>query len=218
MQEEKIIELKEYIIAQANNVEKMLGNTINGFLNKDKRQLEQVIDEEEKKINKTEVKIDKMYMNIFARYQTEAKELRTVLMISKMNIDLERVADHCVNIAESALELIDKPLVKPLIDIPRMSELTQRMIVDSINSFINEDVDLAQEVCERDNQVDDLKDQIIRELITYMIDDPRTIERSLNIIRIASNIEKIADLSTNIAEETVFVVNGKIIKHGRSCK
>ena len=213
MLEEKIIELKEQIVSQANNVEKMIEDCINGFLDKNSNVLKKVINEDENKINKNEIKIEKLYTDIFVRYQTEAKDLRTVLMISKMNIDLERVADQCVNIAESALFLIEKPLVKPLIDIPRMAEISKRMLVDSITSFIDEDENLAKDVCGRDEEVDILNEQIMRELITYMACETKTIERSLHLIRIAHNIEKIADLATNIAEEAVFIVNGKIIKH-----
>jgi phosphate transport system protein len=215
MLKEQIIELKKQIASQANNVEKMIDHCINGFLKNDKKLLKQVINEDENNINKNEVKIEKLYTDIFVRHQTEAKDLRTVLMISKMNIDLERVADQCVNIAESALFLIDKPLVKPLVDIPRMSEIAKNMLGDSINSFINEDENLAKNVCKRDENVDILNEQIMRELITYMSSDPKTIERSLHLIRISHNIEKIADLATNIAEEAVYVVNGKIIKHHR---
>ena len=215
MLKEKIIDLKEQIVSQANSVEKMIEDCINGFLKKDKDLLNKVINEDEDKINKNEVKIDKLYTDIFVRYQTEAKDLRTVLMISKMNIDLERVADQCVNIAESALFLIDKPLVKPLVDVPRMAEISKKMLIDSINSFIDEDEDLAKDVCYRDEEVDILNEQIMRELITYMACEPKTIERSLHLIRIAHNIEKIGDLATNIAEETVFIVSGKIIKHHR---
>jgi phosphate transport system protein len=215
MLKEKIIELKEHIVSQANNVEIMIVDCINGFLKKDKELLSKVINEDEIKINKNEVKIEKLYTDIFVRYQTEAKDLRTVLMISKMNIDLERVADQCVNIAESALFLIDKPSVKPIIDIPRMSEIAKNMLIDSINSFIDEDEELAKKVCLRDEEVDVLNEQILRELITYMACDPKTVERSLHLIRISHNIEKIADLATNIAEEAVFIVSGKIIKHHR---
>lgn len=218
MQEEKILELKEIIIAQANNVEKMIRNVIKGFLDQNKTILHQVINEDEQQINKNEIKIDKLYTNILARYHTEAKELRTVLMIAKMNVDLERVGDHCVNIAESALYLIDKPLVKPLIDIPRMSELACKMLTDSINAFIKEDDELARDICKRDQEIDDLNEQIIRELITYMVSDSQTIERGFHLIRLANNIEKIADLSTNIAEEAVYMVKGKVIKHHKGIK
>jgi len=134
-------------------------------------------------------------------------------MISKISNDLERMGDHAVNIAESSLFLIERPLVKPLIDIPRMAELTIKMLKDSTVSFIDENASLAQNVCERDSSVDDLKDQILRELITFMSSDPSTIERSLHLLRISNNLERIADLSTNICEDIIFMTKGKIIKH-----
>ena len=130
-----------------------------------------------------------------------------------MNSDLERIADHGVNIAEKALFLVERPPVKPLIDLPRMAEIALGMLKDSISSFINEDDRLAQEVLQRDNIVDAFTDQILRELITFMSSDPGTIERSLNLIMVSRNLERIADLATNIGEDVVFMVEGKVVKH-----
>jgi phosphate transport system protein len=175
--------------------------------------LNHVINDDEKTVNELEIKIDETCTNLIALYHPEAKDLRSILMISKMTADLERIGDCAVNISESSLYLIDKAPVKPLIDLPRMAEEANRMVKDSINSFINESAELAVNVCERDNVVDELRDQILRELITYMFSDPSTIERALHLIRISNNIERIADLSTNISEETVYVAKGMIIKH-----
>lgn len=210
---ESIIKLKELISIQSDNVEKMMKNVITGLLKKDKNALENVLGVEEKTVNDYEIKIDEAITNIFALFQPEAKDLRTVFMISRMNIDLERIGDQCVNIAESSLFLIDKKEVKPLIDIPRMSEEALKMLHDSVSSFLNENAEIAKDVCKRDQMVDELNEQIFRELLTYMISNPKTIERSFHLIRISNNIEKIADLATNIAEEAVFISSGKIIKH-----
>ena len=130
-----------------------------------------------------------------------------------MNNDLERIADHAVNISQSALYLIEQPLVKPLIDIPRMADTVIGMLNDGVNAFIHEDSSLASSVCTRDSDVDALRSQILRELITYMVSEPSTIERSLHLIRVSKNLERIADLSTNICEEVIFLVEGKVIKH-----
>ena len=124
------------------------------------------------------------------------------------------MADHAVNIAESAIYLIERPAVKPLLDTPRMAEETVSMVNDSLLAFVNEDAVLAKQVCERDNIVDGLANQILRELITYMSSDPSTIERALHILEISGNLERIADLSTNIGEDVIFMVEGKLIKHG----
>jgi len=132
-----------------------------------------------------------------------------------MNSDLERMGDHASNIADSGLYLISHAPVKPLIDIPKMAEETIRNISDSIGAFINEDAPLAQNVCERDHIIDELHVKIFHELVAFMTSDPTTIERSLYLIRIANNLERIADLSTNICEDVIFMVEGRVIKHHR---
>ncbi|HBE44144.1 MAG TPA: phosphate transport system regulatory protein PhoU, partial [Deltaproteobacteria bacterium] len=127
--------------------------------------------------------------------------------------DLERVADHAVNIAESSLFLIERPFVKPFIDVPRMAQESIGMLKDSIDAFVKESSQLAYDVCGRDSIVDFLEEQILRELITYMASDPSTIERSMKILTIAKNLERIADLSTNISEDVIYMVDGRNIKH-----
>jgi phosphate transport system protein len=134
-------------------------------------------------------------------------------MIMKMGNDLERMGDHAVNIAQSGTYLIERPPVKPYIDVPRMADLTVSMLKDSIIAFIDEDAGLAAAVCERDNQVDALRDQLFRELVTYMVSDSSTIERALHLTRVAGNLERVADLSTNICEDVIFMVKGEVIKH-----
>ncbi|MBU1338858.1 MAG: phosphate signaling complex protein PhoU, partial [Acidobacteria bacterium] len=148
-----------------------------------------------------------------AKFQPAAKDLRTIIMTAQMNNDLERVGDFAVNIAESALRLLTKPPVKPFIDIPNMAGLTIRMLKDAIDSFANENTRLAKSVCERDEAVDNLRDQIYRELITYMISNPSTIAAALEIMRISTSLERVADLSTNFCEDVIFIVEGRIIKH-----
>jgi phosphate transport system protein len=150
---------------------------------------------------------------MIAQYEPKAKDLRTILMVLKINNDLERAADHAVNISESALFLIGQPPVKPLLDIPRMAKESISMLKDSISSFVSENPVLAQNVCERDSIVDGLANQILRELITFMTSSAGTIERSVHLLAIARNLERIADLSTNISEDVIFMVEGKNIKH-----
>jgi phosphate transport system protein len=210
---EKLLELKETLIVQANLVEKMIEKSMKGIIDQKMDMLKDVIEVDENVVNSLENKIDEACTNLIALYHPEAKDLRTILMISKMTADLERIGDCAVNISESGIYLLDKPPVKPLIDLPRMADEANRMVKDGITSFINESADLAINVCERDNIVDDLRDQILRELITYMFSDPSTIERALQLIRISNNLERIGDLSTNIAEEAIYVAKGKNIKH-----
>ncbi|CUT00950.1 phosphate signaling complex protein PhoU [Candidatus Chrysopegis kryptomonas] len=212
---EKLNKLKEKIVEQGNLVESMIEKSIRGLLTRDKALLIDVLQVDEPRANEMEIEIDEMCVNLIARFHPEAKDLRTIIMILKMNNDLERIGDMAVNISESALFLIERPQVKPLIDLPKMAEETIQMLKDSIDSFIKGDSNLAKNVCERDDIVDAYRDQILRELITYMISDPTTIERAIHIERISRNLERIADLATNIGEDVVYIVEGKVIKHGR---
>ena len=180
---------------------------------KEKSLLQAVIGQDEENVNKYDLELDELCTNLIAQFEPKAKDLRTVLMIYQINRDLERMADHAVNIAESGLFLIAKPPLKPLIDIPRMAQMTVKMMRDAVDAFVSEDADLARQVCLRDNDIDQLWEQIFRELVTFMIADGANIERALNLIRIAHNLERIADLSTNICEDVTFMVQGKVIKH-----
>ncbi len=174
----KIAELRKTLIGYALLVEKMIDDSIGGLLRNDRDLLLQVIEKSEKKANETEILIDDLCTTMIAQFSPKAKELRTILMSLKINNDLERIADHAANSAENGLFLITQPLVKPLLDLPRMAEATIGMLRDAVNAFVHEDPDLAVSVCERDNIVDGLASQILRELITYMIADPKTIERA----------------------------------------
>ncbi|MFH0789121.1 MAG: phosphate signaling complex protein PhoU [Pseudomonadota bacterium] len=213
MLEETIAELRKTLIGYAIHVETMIDDSMQGLIKIDKELLLQVIEKSERKANETEILIDDLCTSIIAQFGPKAKNLRTVLMSLKINNDLERIADHAVNTAKSGLYLIRHPLVKPLLDLPRMAEASIDMLKDSLSAFVNEDPDLAVSVCDRDTVVDGLASQILRELITYMIADPSTIERALYLLKIARNLERTADLSTNIAEDVIYMIEGKVVKH-----
>jgi phosphate transport system protein len=218
MVERKIEEVKEKLIEFSEIVGGMLKKSIKGLVERDERLLKEVIEEDEMKCNDLEIEIDEMCIHIIAQFEPRAKHLRTIFLALKMNNDLERMGDHAVNISQSGLFLISKPQVKPLLDIPRMAEEVSKMLEDSLKSFVNEDAALAKSVCERDDIIDDYRDQIVRELITYMVSDPSTIERALHLIRIAGNLERIADLTTNICEDVIFMVKGELMKHHKTIK
>jgi phosphate transport system protein len=218
MIERKIEEVKEKLIELSEIVKGMLKKSIKGLVEKDERLLKEVIEEDEMKCNDLEIEIDEMCIHIIAQFEPRAKHLRTIFLALKMNNDLERMGDHAVNISQSGLFLISKPQVKPLLDIPRMAEEVSKMLEDSLKSFVNEDAALAKSVCERDDIIDDYRDQIVRELITYMVSDPSTIERALHLIRISGNLERIADLTTNICEDVIFMVKGELMKHHKTIK
>jgi phosphate transport system protein len=213
LEETKLTNLKKTLMEFATLVESMVDHSINGLMLKKEDLLSDVIGLDESRANSYEIELDERCVTIIAQHQPTGKALRTILMILHINSTLERIGDHAVTISESGLFLIDQPLVKPLIDIPRMADVVKSMISDSINSFINEDADLARRVCERDAIVDGLRTQIMRELITFMTSDPSTIERALQLMKISSNLERIADLTTNICEDVIYMVKGKVIKH-----
>jgi phosphate transport system regulatory protein PhoU len=218
MIERKIEELKGKLVEFSQLIKTMLSKSIKGLVEKDEKLLKEVIEVDEKKSNELEIQIDEMCIHIIAQFEPRAKHLRTIFLALKMNNDLERMGDHTVNISQSGLYLISRPQVKPFLDLPRMAEEVEKMLEDSIKSFIEEDASLAKSVCERDDTIDSLKNQITRELITYMLSDPSTIERALHIIRIAGNLERIADLTTNICEDVIFMVKGELIKHRKTIK
>ena len=210
---EKITNLKKQLVSYAGLVENMIQNSIKGLLHKDETLLHKIYEKDEVDANRIEIELDEMCTNLIAQYQPKAKDLRTILMVLKMNNDLERMADLAVDISKSSLFLITRPQVKPYIDLPQMADETIKMMKDSFEAFVNEDVDLAKNVCQRDNIVDDLQKKIIKELKDVMRNHPDTIERSLQLIRISNKLERIADHSTNICEDVTFIVEGIVIKH-----
>ena len=214
LEEEKVALLKRELIEFATLVEAMIEKSIKGLINKERAVLVEVIDKDEPKSNNFEIKLDELGTVVIAQYQPKGKGLRTVLMVLKINNDLERMADHAANIAETALTLIEvPPMTEYMKDVLKMAEITRGMLKDSIDSFVREDSTLAQDVCKRDDVVDDLRRVNRREIIGSMCTECATMEVGLDILRIARNIERIADLSTNICEDVIFMVEGKVIKH-----
>jgi phosphate transport system protein len=212
MQPEKLNELKGEIIQFSAHIERMIDKGVKGLVSRNEELLLELIDKDEPKANRFELDIDEACTNLIAQFQPMARELRTILVVYDMNAALERMGDHAVNISKNALELIRVPPIKPFIDIPHLNELVRGMLADVLKSFINEDPQLAMEVCRRDSVIDDLRDQILRELMTYMTEHPAIISSCINILRIAENLERIADLTTNIAEDTIFMLQGRVIK------
>ena len=212
--EQKLNELKERLATMAAIAEEMVSNSIKSLVKRDDALARHVIEDEEDRVNHMEIEIEDAAINLIALYQPEASNLRTITMIIKINNDLERLGDHAVNIAEAAQFLIAQSMVKPLIDLPRMSEFAIAMLKDALDSFARSDAALARDVCRRDSVVDSLKDQITRELVTYMTSDAHTIDRSLKLMMVALNLERIADHATNIAEDVVYMATGEVIKHG----
>ena len=177
-------------------------------------ELSDAVIEGDKEVNDLQIEIDDRCLKLLALQQPMASDLRLITSAMKINADLERIGDQAVNIAENANQLLSQPPLKPLLDLPRMAEIAQQMTRDSLDAFVHRDSALARKVLERDDEVDQLKDQNFRVLLTYMMADPGTIERALSLILVSRNLERIADLATNIAEDVVFLVEGRNIKHG----
>jgi len=164
-------------------------------------------------VNALQIEIDDRCLKLLALQQPMASDLRLITSAMKINADLERIGDQAVNIAENAIKMLAAPPLKPLIDLPRMAEIAERMTRDSLDAFVRRDPALAREVLGRDDEVDGLKDTVFRVLLTYMMADPGTIERALSLILISRNIERIADHATNIAEDVIFLVEARDVRH-----
>jgi phosphate transport system protein len=210
--EEELRQLREKLLHMAALTEETITLAVTGLKNRDEETAKKVF-EEEKRINVLDVEIDQLCMELLALKQPMAKDLRFITSINRIGSELERIADQSVNITERSLQLLKFPALKPLIDIPRMASLAQDMVRDSITAFVNRDANLAAEICKRDDEVDNLNDQIFRELLTYMMQDPKNIERALDLILVGRHLERIADHATNISEDVIYLVKGKTIKH-----
>jgi phosphate transport system protein len=164
-------------------------------------------------LNALHIEIDDRCFTLLALHQPMAADLRTIVAAVKINTDLERVGDLAVNIAEAARRYARHPAVKRLIDIPRMAHIAQTMLRDALDAFVRLDTDLAQEVLNADDRLDALKTQIFRELLTYMLQDPSTIEPSLDLILVSRHLERIGDHATNIAEDVIFIASARDVRH-----
>ena len=203
---------KEKLLRMAALVEDALSLAIEALKDQKEEPAREVLKNEEN-INLLDIEVDEICMRLLALRQPMAGDLRFITSGMKISGDLERMGDLAVNVAELALELAKLPLLKPLIDIPRMARLAQAMVRDSIDAFINRDEALARDVCVRDDEVDALDDQIFRELLTFMMEDPHTVRRAVALILVSRNLERLADHATNIGEDVIYMVRGKTIKH-----
>jgi len=205
-------ELKENLLKMAALVEKAISNAVQALVTMDSKLAKKTLDGEDR-INKLEIAIDDMCLKLLALKQPMAADLRFITSAMKIITDLERIGDQAVNIAERAISLNEEPQLKPYIDIPRMAEIAQSMVKDVMDAFVNRDSKLARSVCARDDLVDGLNDQVFRELLTYMMADPKTITRAVHLMIVCRCLERIADHATNIAEDVIFMVDALVIKH-----
>ena len=187
--------------------------SIESLKNRDQAQAQEVISFDQK-IDELELAIDEKCIDLIARYQPMAGDLRFIATAMKINADLERIADLAVDISQRALEIIDKPILKPLIDIPKLSEVAQKMVKDAIDAFVNRNAELARSVVRADSQADSLRNKVQDELINdYMARDAKTVDRAVPLLLIARYLERICDHATNIAEDVIYMVEAKVVKH-----
>jgi len=176
----------------------------------------QTLPRQEQQVNALQLEIDDLGVTLVATHQPVATDLRFLMAATKINSELERIGDLAMNIQESVHGLLHDEPVKPLVDIPRMDEIARQMVRESLEAMVRTDALLAQSVIMRDDEVDALKDQVLRELLTYMAADPRVIERGLSLILVARHLERIADHATNIAQDVIYLIQGRDVRHPKT--
>ena len=210
--DEELAELKTKLLRMAGLAEDQIDKALSALVTRDSTLGRQVI-ERDHKVNALDVEIDEDCIRLLALHQPAARDLRLVTTAMKISTELERISDLAENVCERAIELNEEPQLKPYIDIPRMGNLARMMVKESIDAFVKDDAALARKVLTDDDLVDDLMEQLFRELLSFMIEDPRTISRAIRLSFIAKYLERMADHATNIAELVVYLVEGKIIRH-----
>ena len=210
--EHQLRELKDKLLVMSHHAEQMISDSIRSFVDRSPSLAEEVIARDDE-MDRLEVEIDNLCYQILALEQPVASDLRFVGMSLKIVKDLERIGDIAVNIGERVRELIQQPELKRLIDLPIMADATQKLLKQSLDAFVNADAELAETIILNDKTIDGLYEQIFRELLTYMLEDHRSISRAIKLIFIAKHLERVADHAANIAEMVVFLVRGQDIRH-----
>ena len=209
---EELDALKQTLLAMGGLVEDQIRRVMRALIERDGDLAREVI-ERDRQVNAYDVEVDEKCVELLALHQPAASDLRFLTTAMKIVTDLERIGDQAVNIAQRAIELNREPQLKPYIDLPRMAEKAARMVKESLDAFVNRDTALARRVCAEDAAVDALKEQVFRELLTFMMEDTRTIPRAIRLILISRFLERVADHATNIAEMVIYLVEGKMVRH-----
>jgi len=210
--QEELEQLKRRLLEMGGLAEENVRLAVKGLVDRNYALIDRVLMGDEP-LNTLHIELDNRSFTLLALYQPMAADLRTIVAALKINTDLERVGDLAVNIAEAARRYASHPPVKKLIDIPLMASIAQTMLRDALDAFVRRDVDLAQQVLNEDDKLDALKTQIFRELLTYMLQDPSTIEPALDLILVSRHLERIGDHATNIAEDVIFIVSARDVRH-----
>ena len=209
---EELEALKQTLLAMGGLVEDQIRRVMRALIERNDELAQDVI-ERDRQVNEYDVKVDEKCVELLALHQPTAKDLRFITTAMKIVTDLERIGDQAVNIAQRSIELNHEPQLKPYVDLPRMAERAQQILKESLDAFVAGDTVLARAACGQDRVVDALRDQIFRELLTYMMQDARTIPRAIRLILISRFLERVADHATNIAEMVIYMVESKMVRH-----
>jgi phosphate transport system protein len=209
---EQLQDVLKQITIMGSLTESMIGLAMRVLVERDASLTDEVMRKEDE-VNALQVSIDEASINLIATQQPVGKDVRLLFMASKIVTDLERVADQAKNICQNARFVLAQPPLKPMVDLPIMAEIAQKMVRDALTAVIERDVALAERVMHEESKVDAFRDQVFRTLLTYMMADPGTIQRALSLILISRNIERIGDHAANIAEEAIYIVQGRDIRH-----
>ena len=209
---EELEQLKTKLLEMSSLVEAAIQRSISAVIHKDRSAAEEVF-RNEARINEIEIEIDEFAINLLALQQPMAADLRLIVAALKINTDLERMGDLSVSIAQRARSLMEEPVIKPMIDIPHIAGLVQSMVRKALDAFVNRDPDLARSVLASDDAVDSLRTACYHELVSFMEKDPQNIKQALDLLAVTRNLERIADHSTNIAEDVLFLVKGVDVRH-----
>lgn len=210
--QEELEQLKASLLEMGGLAEENVRLAVKGLVERERETVDKALGGDEP-VNTLHIEVDGRCFRLLALYQPMAADLRSIVAAVKINTDLERVGDLAVNIAEAGRRYILHPPVKKLIDIPRMASIAQTMLRDALDAFVRRDMALAQHVLNEDDRLDTLKTQIFRELLTYMLQDPTTIEPALDLILVSRHLERIGDHATNIAEDVIFIVSARDVRH-----
>lgn len=210
--DEELAELRQKILRMGALVEDQIRQATNALIERDVDLAQQVIDND-RRVNTLDVEVDEACLQLLALYQPAARDLRFITTAMKISTDLERMSDLAENICERTIELNEEPQLKPYIDIPAMANKSLQMVGEALDAFVRGDSILARKVLDADDEIDELNEQLFRELLSYMIENPKTISRAIRLSFVSKYIERIADHATNIAELVVYLVEGKIIRH-----
>jgi phosphate transport system protein len=210
--EQELRRLKDKLLLIGHKAESAIADATRALVERRPSLAHQVIDADDD-LDRLEIEIDNLCFEILAREQPVASDLRFIATVMKIVGDIERVGDNGVNIARRALEIMDEPELKPIIDLPVAADAAQRILKDSMDAFVNVDAEMAKRVIESDGYIDDVCEQMLRELLTYVFEDPRTISQALRLMFVARNLERVGDHAKNIAEMAIFLANGNDVRH-----